>query len=144
MTGRPIIIAAWTATVAFSVSVVLAIVAPATEVVAIGVSLILFFVGSGVGLYAFGVGIVRSAREQDVTVANLFLLQGSAPRPVRRQFLFVLLTGLAIVAVSTLNLSVAPFAWLALMIPVGFPGLWAARHGTFPPRVPKPAARSRR
>lgn len=144
MTGRPIVIAAWIATGLFGVSVLLAIVAPSTDAVAIGVSLVLFFVGSGVGLYAFGVGIVRSAREQDVTVANLFLLQGSAPRPVRRQFLFVLLTGLAIVAVSTLNLSVAPFAWLALMIPVGFPGLWAARHGTFPPRVPKPATRSRR
>ena len=30
----------------------------------------------------------------------------------------------------------APFGILVPMLPMGLAGLWAARHGTFPPRLP--------
>ena len=142
--GRWIIISAWVATIAFVLSVVLAVAVPAIELVAVVVSALLFFIGSVVALVAFGIGIVRSARGDDISVANLFLLQGSAPKPVRRQFLWVLVASLAAVALSFANLTVAPYAWLALMVPVGFPGLWAARHGKFPARPARPARRPTR
>jgi hypothetical protein len=139
--GRGILVAAWACTVPFAVSVALAVVIPGgvTEGIAVGVAVALFFVGSGVALVAFGWGLVRSARGDDVAVANLFFLSGSAPRPVRRRFLLILLVSFVPVAISFANLEIAPYTWLALMVPVGFPGLWAARHGTFPAR-PEPTS----
>jgi hypothetical protein len=133
--GQRIVTTTWAATVLFAVAVVLGVTWPATELVAIWVSVVLFFVGSFVALYAFGKGIVRSTRGDDVSVANLFFLQGSAPRNVRRHFLAILVASLAVVGLSILNLTIAPYAWLELMVSVGMPALWAARHGTFPTRT---------
>ena len=140
MTGRRIVIAAWVCTCLFAGTVLAALADSVANTIAIATSIVLFFVGSGVALVAFGIGIVRSARGDDVAVSNLFFLSGSAPTPVKRQFLAVLLVSIAVVALSILNRTVAPWTWLALMVPIGFPGLWAARHGTFPARViaPKP------
>jgi hypothetical protein len=73
-----------------------------------------------------------------MTVAGLFLLQGSAPRDVRRR----LLGALAAEVVVGLGVAIArPFTSLAfgLLVPVyglALAGLWGARHGTFPPRKP--------
>lgn len=139
MTGRRIVLSAWVVTGVFAIAVVLGVVWPASQRVAIGVSVAGFLLGSGVALYGFGVGIVRSARGDDVSVANLFLLQGSAPRIVRRHFGGIVLVSLVVVGVSFANLKIAPYSWLELMVPVGFPSLWAARHGVFPAR-PTPTA----
>ena len=51
----------------------------------VGVALGLFLLALVIWFYAFGVGVVRSARGEDIGVANLFFLQGSAPRDVRLQ-----------------------------------------------------------
>jgi hypothetical protein len=131
--GRAIIRFGWVANVLFGVTAIPAAIfgGDALDAVAIGVSLVLFFVACGVFLYAFGVGIARTTRGDNVAVANLFFLQGSAPRPVKRQFLWMFLVCLAI-AVATIVAE--PFGVLVPMLPPGLAGVWAARHGQFPPR----------
>ena len=99
--------------------------------VAIGVSLVLFLIACGAFLYAFGVGIARSARGDNVAVANLFFLQGSAPRDVQRTFIAMFVVCLVIAVATIVN---EPFGILVPMLPPGLAGVWAARHGSFPPR----------
>jgi len=82
-------------------------------------------------VYAFGVGLARSTRGDNVAVANLFFLQGSAPRPVRRRFLLMFLVCLAVTAATA---AWEPFGVLVPMLPIGLAGVWAARYGVFPPR----------
>ena len=106
--------------------------------VAIGVALLLFLVSVGVFVYAFALALARSSRGDNVAVANLFFLQGSAPKPIRHKFLWLFLVCLAI-TVGTAAWD--PFGVLVPMLPVGLAGMWAARYGVFPPR---PVAAPRR
>jgi fatty acid desaturase len=106
----------------------------ALEIVAIVTALVLFVIGVGTCLYAFGKGLARSTEGDNVAVSNLFFLQGSAPAPVKRRFLWMFLVCLAITAVSASGLNGFPV--LVPMLPVGLAGTWAARHGVFPPRPP--------
>ena len=106
--------------------------------VAIGVALLLFLVAVGAFVYAFGVGLARSTRGDNVAVANLFFLQGSAPKPIKRKFLWLFLVCLAITVGTA---AWEPFGVLVPMLPVGLAGMWAARYGVFPPR---PVAQPRR
>jgi len=131
--GAVIIRFGWVANALFGVTAIPAAVfgGDALDGVAIGVALLLFFIACGVFLFAFGVGIARTARGDDVAVANLFFLQGSAPSWVKRQFLWMFLVCLAI-AVGTIVAE--PFGILVPMLPAGLAGVWAARHGQFPPR----------
>ncbi len=103
----------------------------ALDDVAAGTALGLFVASLGVWVYAFGLGIARSARGEDVVVANLFLLQGSAPTRVRAHLLGSLGISVAIAAVTA---STDPFGVLVPMLPLALAGHWAARHGAFPPR----------
>ena len=139
------IAASWVGTGAFTVFSVAAALAPSLDVVALIVSLALFLVGLGVFTYAFFVAVGRS-RDEEIAVAGLFLLSGSAPPRVRRH----LLGSLALEVVVALAAAAArPYTSLAfgVLVPVyglGMAGLWAARHGTFPPRAPtgRPTGRS--
>ncbi len=101
--------------------------------VAIGTALLLFFVAIGAFVYAFAAGVARSTRGDNVVVANLFFLQGSAPRSVQRSFLKLFAVCLLIAVGSA---AWEPFGVLVPMLPIGLAGVWAARHGTFPPRPP--------
>lgn len=95
----------------------------------------------GAGLGAFTAALVAAAarsRHEELTVSGLFLLTGSAPAPVRRALLGALAVQ-TVVALATA--SARPFTPLAfgILVPtlgLGACGLWAARHGTFPPRPP--------
>jgi Na+/phosphate symporter len=108
--------------------------------VAIGVALVLFLVSVCVFVYAFLLALSRSTEGDNVAVANLFFLQGSAPKPIRRQFLLMFLVCLAVAAGTA---AWEPFGVLVPMLPVGLAGMWAARYGVFPPRPiapPRPRA----
>lgn len=109
--------------------------------IAVGVALVSFAVSLVVWLYAFGVGIARSGRGDNVAVSNLFFLQGSAPRVVQWHLLGSLGVSLAIAAATAAH---NPFGVLVPMLPLAFAGLWAARHGTFPPRGANVTAGERR
>ena len=70
----------------------------------------------GVFVYAFAVGLARSSQGDNVAVANLFFLQGSAPKPIRHQFLWMFLVCLAITVGTA---AWEPFGVLVPMLPVG-------------------------
>jgi len=133
--GRGILVFGWIANALFAVTAVPAAITSedALVAVAIGSALFLFFVAIGAFVYAFGLAVARSARGDNVAVANLFFLQGSAPRSVQRSFLVLFVVCLAI-AVGTAAWE--PFGVLVPMLPIGLAGVWAARYGTFPPRLP--------
>jgi hypothetical protein len=137
--GRAIVWSGWIGNALFAVTAI-PVAAGADDLLglAIGVALLLFLVAVGAFVYAFALGLARNSRGDNVAVANLFFLQGSAPGPVKRRFLWMFLVCLA-VAVGTAAWE--PFGVLVPMLPVGLAGVWAARHGVFPPR---PVAAPRR
>ena len=90
-------------------------------------------------VYAFALALARSTRGDNVAVANLFFLQGSAPKPIQRKFLWLFLVCLAI-TVGTAAWD--PFGVLVPMLPVGLAGMSAARYGVFPPRPVAPRRRA--
>jgi len=98
---------------------------------AVAVALGFFAVSIPVWVYAFGLAVVRTTRGDDVVVASLFFLQGSAPRRVQLELLGAL--G-ACVLVAAATGAANPFGVLVPMLPLGLIGLWGARHGTYPPR----------
>lgn len=138
--GRAIVRAGWVGNIVFAVTAVPAAVTSDDTVVgvAVAVALLLFFVAIVTYVYAFAVAVSRSARGDNIAVANLFFLQGSAPRTVQRDFLWMFLACVAIVAGT---IAWEPFGVLVPMLPIGLAGVWAARYGTFPPRTPTPSQR---
>ncbi len=134
--GRAIIRWGWATDVLFALTAIPGafVDSDALKGVGIAVSLLLFFAGVVTCLYAFGKGLARSAAGDNVAVSNLFFLQGSAPRPVRRTFGLIFLACLAVTVVTASGLD--GFSVLVPMLPVGLAGTWAARHGVFPPRPP--------
>lgn len=132
--GRPILVVGWIANALFAVTAIpVALGVDDIIGVAIGVALLLFLVAIGAFVYAFGVGLSRSARGDNVAVSNLFFLQGSAPKPVKRDYLILFLVCLAITVGTA---AWEPFGVLVPMLPLGLAGVWAARYGVFPPRPP--------
>jgi hypothetical protein len=137
--GRGIIVSGWIANVVFAVTAIpVAVGVDDLLGLAIGVALLLFLVSVGVFVYAFALGLARSSRGDNVAVANLFFLQGSAPTPIKWKFLWMFVVSLAI-AVGTAAWD--PFGVLVPMLPVGLAGMWAGRYGVFPPRPVAPARR---
>lgn len=131
--GRGIFVTGWVGNGLFALTAIpVALGADSLLVVAISVALLLFLVAIGAFVYAFVGGLARSAQGENVAVANLFFLQGSAPRPVRRDFLVLFLVCLAVAAATA---AWEPFGVLVPMLPLGLAGVWAARYGVFPPRA---------
>ena len=105
---------------------------PVHAVLAVG----LFVVGTGAMLWAYALGVARS-RTELVGIPGLFLLADDvAPPAIRR-----VLRGATVIQVVTVvaAASIRPytevaFGILAPMFGLGLMGLWAGRHGTFPPR----------
>lgn len=129
-----------TATVAVTVVFVVAAIAAAVRPALLGtpvavLDLALFVAGS----LMFAAALVRAAarsRHEELSVAGLFLLSGSAPPDVRRALLGCLALQ---VVVAFATAAARPFTPLAfgVLVPtfgLGACGLWAARHGTFPSR----------
>lgn len=130
--GRLIVLASWIGDAVLLVSAVPhAAGVDSLEGVAVGTALALFFVSLPIWVWAFAVAIARSARGDDIVVANLFLTIGDAPKSVRWH-LFGALGACLLITAGTAAAN--PFGVLVPMLPLGFVGLWAARHGTFPPR----------
>jgi Na+/phosphate symporter len=139
--GRGIIGFGWIANAVFALTAI-PVAAGLNDLigVAIGVALVLFLVSVCVFVYAFLLALSRSTEGDNVAVANLFFLQGSAPKPIRRRFLWMFLVCFAVAAGTA---AWEPFGVLVPMLPVGLAGMWAARYGVFPPRPivpPRPRA----
>ena len=127
--------ASWWGTGVFAVTAIAAAVVRALEPVALVVAVALFAAGCVLFAVAYLRGLGRS-RSERIAVASLYFLSGSAPVDVRRS----LLGALGAQVVVALATAIArPYTSLAAgtLVPVfglGLCGLWAARHGTFPPR----------
>jgi hypothetical protein len=138
--GRAIVRMGWLANMVFAATAIPAAITSDDAVVAaaVAVALLLFFLAIATFVYAFALAVARSARGDNVAVANLFFLQGSAPRAVQRDFLWMFL---ACVAITAGTVAWEPFGVLVPMLPISLAGVWAARHGTFPPRPPTASPR---
>ena len=114
------------------------------QVEVIAVSVALFAVGIFTSLQAYVRALDRS-RVHEIGVANLYLLTGrTAPPPVKRLMLAALTVQvvMAIVAASVgvsglgeNDLNALAFAVLVPMFGIGMNGAWAARYGSFGPRL---------
>ena len=134
----PIERASFVGTAVFTVMAVLAAATNADPLVvlAVVVDLVLFVAGC----VAFVATLLRAAdrsRNEQITLAGIWWLQGSAPADVRRR----LLGAFAVqVIVALVTASARPFTGLAfgILVPtfgLGLVGLWGARLGEFGPRV---------
>ena len=116
------------------------------------VSLVLFAAGVATSLWAYAAALERS-RTEEVGVANLYLLTGdSAPKPVKRTMSIALLVqvvvglagaGIGVAGLSKGDLNALAFGALVPMLGIGMNGAWAARYGSYGPRVPVPKAARR-
>ena len=140
--------AAWWGTAVFVVTSAAAAVAPEAplEVPAFVVAILLFFAGCGAFVVAYSRAVARS-RTDLIGVADLFFLTGKTAPPAVR---LSLLAALAVQVVVGLGAAIArPYTSLAAgtLVPVyglGLCGVWASRHGTFPPRPKERSDRRRR
>ncbi len=101
-------------------------------------SSVLFVAGSVACLWAFGVAVQRS-RECEIGPAQLYFLTGGcAPASVRNRFgaLLAIQTAVGLVAASIRPFTGVAFGILVPMLGLGLAGLWAARNGVYPDRVP--------
>ena len=122
-------------TLVFALATAGAVAARSLRPAAVAVSLGLFAVGCAVFLWAYLAGLGRSRREL-VSVPGLFFLSGSAPKAVRRRLLalWALQLVVGITGASLRPFTPLAFGVLAPMFGLALCGLWAARHGEFPPR----------
>ena len=119
------------------------------QVVIAVVSVSLFAIGVGASLWAYAAALERS-RVQEVGVANLYLLTGAtAPQPVKRALLSALVVQvvasfvaatIGVIGLDESQLNALAFAVLVPMFGIGMNGAWAARYGSYGPRV-NPAAK---
>lgn len=138
MKGQPVVRASWVGTALFVVTAVAAAISPSTfDGIALAVAVALFAGGCLTFLWAFFTAAGRSRTEQLELPQVWFLTGPPTPTEVRRS----LLGALAVqVAAGLVTAAARPYTSLAagVLVPMwglGLCGLWAARHGTFPPRA---------
>jgi hypothetical protein len=130
--GRVIVVTGWLSDAVFAATAVpVAFGVGAFDVPAIVTALSIFALSLAVWIWAFGISIVRSTRGDEIAVASLFVSVGDAPGRVRAHLFGALGACLALTAGTA---AANPFGVLVPMLPLGLVGLWAARHGGFPPR----------
>lgn len=134
--GAGLVLLDFAGTGALAVACVAGIAAPdSADTVAAVVSGVLFLVGVVLFLWGYASGVVRSKDEQ-ITLAGLFFLSGTAPPVVRFRLRLALAVqvALAVAAASIRPYTAVAFAVLAPMLGLGAMAAWGARHGTFFPR----------
>ncbi len=144
--GRRVIQLSVVGTVLFTVvSVVEVLVMDWTRPIAVVLDLVLFGIGCTAFLGAYAIAIGRS-RTDEIGVASLYFLTNRvAPNTVRAWLLgaFAVQCIVAVTAASVRPFTTAAFGVLVPMFGLGLNGVWAARHGTFGPRVRLDATEAR-
>lgn len=113
--------------------------------IAIGVvSIGLFAIGIAMSLWAYTTALERS-RSQEVGVANLYLLTGDTAPPVVKHAMSLALTAqvvlalvgaiIGVVGLESNQVNALAFGVLVPMFGIGMNGAWAARYGSYGPRV---------
>ena len=143
MRGRTIVGVSWVGTALFAATTVTAAAQGPRDYSEEGfvypamvIAVALFAASLPLGLYALAKATWRAARNAEkVTVGGLFFLNHSAPRDVRLALLGSLV---ACLAVTVATASAVPYGILVPVWPLALCGVWAARHGSFPP-IPEPS-----
>lgn len=132
--GRPLVVLDVVGTALFAVVSLVASLSDqdAVQVANLAVSGVLFLGGS----VAFTVGFLRAAarsRTEDVDIAGVVYLTGSAPRSSRRLFLGLWFAQIGVAAATVFTVA-PPFGVMAPVWGIGLITAWGARYGAFPPR----------
>jgi hypothetical protein len=133
--GALLIKASWTGTAVFALTATASVFSTTFRPVGVASAMVWFALGCVAFLWAYAIGLERS-RTEELAVTTIYFLAGSAPRSVRLSLMGSLAAQLVIAFTAA---SLRPFTGLAfgILVPMyglGVAGLWAARHGTFPPR----------
>jgi hypothetical protein len=132
---------AWQSTALLALAAVAGVTSPdAFGIVLAVISSAMFVLGLVFLLLAL-LGGLRRSRVEEVTVTGLFLLHETAPRAIRRRFLWCLMIQLALafVAAGFRPYSQIAFVLLAPMFVFGSAALWSAQYGIFSARGCDPA-----
>jgi hypothetical protein len=130
--GRAIVVWSWATVALFGVvAIPAALGVDGLTGPALAIELLLFTLSLFIWGWAFATAVVRSSQGDDVVVGNLFGSVGGAPAAVKWHLFGALAVSIAIAAGTA---AADPFGTLVPMLPLGFIGLWAARHGEFPAR----------
>lgn len=136
MNGDRILEVAIWSTVVLGVAAGAAVAWPDTMAVPYAlVAVVAFVAGCAAFLWGFAVALGRS-RTEELSVAGLYFLTGSAPKAVQRHLLgaLVVQSVVAVAAAAAQPYTAVAFGVLAPMLGLGLVGLWGARYGTFPGR----------
>ncbi len=130
--GRAIVLVSWWSDVALALAVLPPVVGvDAFDGVSVGASMVSFLVAMVVWVWALVLAGARTTRGDDVQIASLFLVQGAVEGTPRRS---LYLSFACCMVITTIAAASDPFVVLAPMLPLGFVGLWGARHGVYPAR----------
>lgn len=130
--GRGIVLASWWSDLALALAVLPPVVGvDAFDGVSVGASMVSFLVALVVWVWALVLAGARTTRGDDVQIASLFLVQGAVEGTPRRSLYLSLA---CCIVITTIAAASDPFVVLAPMLPLGFVGLWGARHGVYPAR----------
>ena len=131
--GRAIVVTSWASNLVLAIAVLPPVVGVgAFEGVSVAVSMVSFLVSMVVWVWALVLAALRTTRGDDVQVGSLFLLQGEVAGTPRRS---LYLSFGACMVITVIAAASDPFVVLAPMLPIGFVGLWGARHGVYPART---------
>jgi hypothetical protein len=135
MPDDPVVKPAVWGTAAFAVTSVLAVASDGGIVFAVIFDLILFALGTLAFVRTLLTAAQRS-RTEELSVAGIWFLSGSAPRNIQLWLLGCLAAEvvIALVAAGLRPYTGVAFGVLVPMFGLGLCGLWAVRSGTFPPR----------
>ena len=99
----------------------------------LAISAVLFVAGCVGFAIGFGKAVLRS-REEEIYLAGLFYMTGTAPESLRRNFLFLWFTQMGIAVVS-IFLVQPPFGVMAVVFGSGMICFWAGIYGKFLPKT---------
>lgn len=136
MPDDPVVRPAVWGTVAFLVASVVAVANEGAAAFVAVFDLVLFALGLLAFVRTLLVAAQRS-RTEELSVAGIWFLAGSAPKPIRLWLMACLAVEIvvALVAASLRPYTAVAFGVLVPMFGLGLSGLWAVRSGTFPPRT---------
>lgn len=133
--ARILQVATWS-TVVLALSAGATVAYPDTLAVPYAVAgLVYFAAGFGAFTWSYVLAVGRS-RTDEMSVAGIYFLTGSAPRPVQRRLLGAVAAQSVVVvaAAAARPYTAVAFGVLAPLLALGLTGLWGARYGTFPER----------
>ena len=136
MTSERILqVSAWS-TVVLALFAGAAVALPDTLAVPYAVLGLVYFVAGFVAFgWSYAVAVGRS-RSDEMSVAGIYFLSGSAPARVKRRLLgaVAVQSVVAVGAAAAQPFTAVAFGVLAPLFGLGLTGLWGARYGTFPER----------